>query len=180
MVEREPNDIKETTNDVDFGLESEVVITGISQDQEDKDYFGISPTGDRYLNVDGGSNNSNFAQLEVEDEVGKEIFKTEPNEGLNSGTVHLQVGENYTIRLRSKNDAAAEYRLVLSFNETFVDDDPVDDNLSDPGLQPEPSDTVLELGPNDKRHDANPFAFGSDRRVSLVGMSEDSDDKDFF
>lgn len=174
VAESEPNDSEVSGDPIHVPQDGQVVLTGVSTSDRDKDYFSISPTIGGPLSVSVASPNGNIPQLEITDRANNQYFETEPNDGINSGQVDLEAGIQYLIRLRSKTNDAAAYEVAISFGGQT-------DNGSHGGsVQPIPVRTVVEEEVNDSRSSANPVVFGPDQMVRLTGTAESKNDDDFF
>ncbi len=174
VAESEPNDAEVTGDPIHVPQDGQVVLTGVSTSDRDKDYFSISPTVGGPLTVSVESPNGNIPQLEITDRADNQLFETEPNDGINSGEVNLQAGIQYLIRLRSKNDDAAAYEVAIHFGGK------TDNGDNGGSVKPVPVHTVAEEEANDSRSSANRVVFGPDQMVRLTGTAESKNDDDFF
>ena len=112
--EVEANDRQSQANPFALGDNGLATLTGISQSDDDKDFFVFTPTESGTLHINVSSSNGNFAQLEIENAFGDSIFETEPNDGINVGSINLVEGQSLFVRLRSKTSQPAEYSAELS------------------------------------------------------------------
>ncbi|RIK83080.1 MAG: hypothetical protein DCC68_04510 [Planctomycetota bacterium] len=180
LTETESNDSQSSANRFSLGTDGSIQLQGTSRSDRDNDYFTFTPATNGTLTINVASPNGNFAALEIEDAASVDVFETEPNDDVNSGTAQVVAGTQYFIRLRSKTETAADYEanLNLAAGEGNPGGDP-----SDPGNPPaEPANLVIETEPNSEKEEANPFALGSDNLAQLQGVSADStgDEEDFF
>lgn len=175
VAESEPNNTEVTGDPIHVPQDGTVLLTGVSQSKDDKDYFSISPTVGGLLTVDVQSMNGNLPQLEITDRANNQLFETQPNDGIHSGQVDLEAGIQYLIRLRSKSNDASVYEVALTFGGQTGSGD----SGSGP-IQPIPVQTVAEAESNDSRSVATRVEFGPDRMVRLTGTAESKDDEDFF
>jgi hypothetical protein len=93
------------------------VFSGVSQDHDDKQFFRFTPPASGALQVVIQSGNGVFAQVEIEDAITSlSIFETEPNDGINAGSVFVTAGRTYLLRVRAPDDSPAQFtvRLTLS------------------------------------------------------------------
>ncbi len=171
VQESENNDKENRADPFDLGADGTAELRGTSTNHDDKDFFKFTPDQGITLNVNVLSPNGNFAQLEITDRLDQELFETEPNNGINSGSAQLVGGKTYFVRMRSKSDNPAEYIAQLSTNGAGGGGE---------GGGGDPADIVDESEPNDEKAGANAFGLGPDGSVRLRGVSVNHDDKDFF
>ena len=50
----------------------------------------------------------------VKDQLGNQLFETEPNDGLNSGSIQVTSGTTYFLRVRATDNAASPYLVDLT------------------------------------------------------------------
>ena len=93
-----------------------VQLQGTSLSDDDKDFFRFTMPADGDISFEVNSTNGNFAQLQLEDRLGNDIIETEPNDGINSGSVTLRGGDTFYVRLRSKTDGPAEYQVNIGMS----------------------------------------------------------------
>ena len=116
VSESEVNDTHAQATPFALGGDRAVQLVGTSQDKDDEDFFTFTPTSSGGLSVHVLTTNDNVPALEVEDVTGQEVFETEPNNGVNTGTFQLSAGTTYFLRLRSKTDDAAAYVVELNLH----------------------------------------------------------------
>lgn len=92
------------------------VVEGVSQNHDDKKFYVFQAPANGVLQVNVEKISGDFAKLEIEDRSGSSEFETDPNDGINSGSLPLIAGKWYTMRLRALNNSPATYRVTLTFN----------------------------------------------------------------
>lgn len=183
LTETESNGSQSSANRFRLGSDGAIQLQGTSRNDRDKDYFTFVPEVSGTLTVNVASPNGNFAALEIEDAASVDVFETEPNDDVNSGTSQVVAGTQYFVRLRGKTATAADYEVNLSLSAGSGNGGGEDPGGGNPGDPPaEPANLVIETEPNSEREEANPFALGSDNLVQLQGVSADSkgDEEDYF
>ncbi len=91
------------------------VFSGVSQNHNDKKFFSFTPPTSGQLQVQVLTSNGVFAQLEIERaSTSVNVFETEPNNGVNSGTVNVTAGTLYLLRVRAPQDVAAAFTVRLT------------------------------------------------------------------
>jgi hypothetical protein len=169
VAEVEPNNAKSSATEFFVAPLAEATLTGASQNSEDRDFFMFVAPASGTLFVTVRSTNGNIPAVEMENSASLQILETEPNDGIDSASGDVVEGETYFLRVRSKNDAAADYAVTVSF-EGFAAEEP----------GPEPANSLAETEVNDTKSQANAFSLGSDKLIELTGESTSSDDKDYF
>jgi hypothetical protein len=169
VAEVEPNSAKSSATEFFVAPLSEATLTGVSQNAEDRDFFTFVAPASGALFVTVRSSNGNVPAVEMENSASIQILETEPNDGIDNASGVVVEGETYFIRVRSKNENAADYAVTVSF-EGFA--------VEEPG--PEPANALAETEGNDTKSQANAFSLGSDKLIELTGTSTSSDDKDYF
>ncbi|MCA9188974.1 MAG: hypothetical protein KDA99_25295, partial [Planctomycetales bacterium] len=117
IVEVENNNTESLANVFALDGNGRAVLSGVSINDNDKDFFAVTPTASGTLRFDVASPNGEHAQLQVTNRLGAKLFETDPNDGRNSGQVQVTAGEKIYVRLRAKDDAAAEYAVDVAFAE---------------------------------------------------------------
>ncbi len=169
ITEQEVNDSEHSANAFFVAPSADAELVGTSANADDKDYFRFEAPVSGTIYVTVRSTNGNVPGVEVEDSASVQILETEPNDGLNTASGAVVEGQSYFVRVRSKEDSAAAYSVIVSF-DGFAPDQPAG----------EPENLVAETEGNDSKSSANAFALGTDKMVELTGTSTSSDDKDFF
>lgn len=175
VVEAENNDSQSRANEFAFEADGLAQLSGTSTSDNDKDYFTFTPAVDSTLSVNVSSPNNNIAQLEVEDPAGDSIFSTEPNNGVNTGSVQLTAGTEYFVRLRSRNASAADYVAGLTLTAGHTGGGGGGVVCGDEAIT-----TTAEVEPNNQKSQATPFTLGVTGMAELTGTSDNTDDRDFF
>ena len=152
-------------------------LEGTSVNKDDKHFFVFTPATAGTLNVTVQTTNGRFAKLQIENAAGVKVFETEPNDGVNAGSVALQAGVTYFLRLRSPNDAPAAYAVDLTFGGGSQTPPPGGGGGGGGGSG---ASTVSETEPNDSQSQARFFTFSGAGTARLLGTSASRDDKDFF
>jgi len=111
--ESENNDQKSRADRFHLFPGTSVELNGTSSSDRDKDFFVFTAqaTGNITVNVQSVTGSTS---LEVEDVFSVELFETEPNDGINSGSFNVIAGRTYFIRLRSVDDRSSTYRATLT------------------------------------------------------------------
>lgn len=175
ITEVEVNDRAALANSFDVPPDGIVQIQGVSTSKRDKDFFRlVAPTSgpvDLVVSAPGGR----FAQLELKDTAGNELFETEPNDGINSGRVTLTGGQAYLLRMRSKENSAASYLVDMLFGGGAGGGG--GGGGSGGGGS---GGSIREAEVNDRKSQANLFQLEKGASVTLIGTSLSKRDKDFF
>lgn len=169
VQEVEPNGAKGSATEFFVAPLAEAKLVGTSQNADDRDFFQFVAPVSATIFVTVRSTNGNVPGVEVENSQSEQILETEPNDGLDSASGVVVEGETYFLRVRSKNENAADYAVTVSF-EGFAPEEP----------GPEPANSLAESENNDSKSQADAFSLGSDKMIELTGTSTSSDDKDFF
>lgn len=109
--ESEPNN---RAREADFAPLSTVNTTrlrGVSTSSNDKDFFVVRPQQAGTLNLRVYGPAGNVAKLEVTNVLGTTLFQTEPNNGVNSGSVHVNANQILYIRVRASGSASSAYAV---------------------------------------------------------------------
>ncbi len=131
-------------------------------------------TGAIHVSVQASAN----ASLEVES-GGINVFETEPKDGINSGRFSVQAGQNYFIRLRSTEKAAASYDAMLNFiASTGTTGGATGGNNNTGGTTGTPS-VITELEPNDKASQTVSVPLTVNATLTLAGATTKRD-RDYF
>ena len=112
VQETESNDSKSSANAFTFPDTNSVQIQGISASKRDSDYFVFTAAASGTIQASLSASGS-IVQLEVETAGGANVFETEPNDGVDSGSFRVQQGVKYYIRLRSKSTVSSTYQVDL-------------------------------------------------------------------
>ncbi len=169
VSEVEPNGAKDTATEFFVAPLAEAKLVGTSTNADDRDFFTFVAPASGTVFVTVRSTNGNVPGAEMEDSASVNILETEPNDGVDSASGAVIEGETYFLRVRSKNESAADYAVTVSF-EGFAPEEP----------GPEPSNSLAETEVNDAKSQANAFSLGADKLIELTGTSTSSDDKDYF
>ncbi|MCS7045973.1 MAG: hypothetical protein NZO58_06425, partial [Gemmataceae bacterium] len=123
----------------------------------DKDFIRFTATQSGPLSVHVTTETGALASLQIEDNAGRKVLETQPNNGIHSAIGNLVAGRTYFVRLRSttNNAAAYEARLLFGSGEAFADDD-------------------APLG------SATPVRFNQNGLATFTGTSKNHDDKLYF
>lgn len=170
VADVEPND--RTPQQFAFPEDGLVHIVGTAAGRKDKDFFVFTAPSSGLLDVNVAFPNGTV-KLEIEtSRSGINVLETEPNDGVNSGSAHLQAGQTYKIRLRSESKSGSPtYDVTLQFNGPTGGGD---------GGGGGNGTTVVESEPNNTQSQANTFAFPDTGAVQLQGTSAGKKDNDFF
>jgi hypothetical protein len=114
LLESEPNDTKAAANRAQLGSDGLLRIQGVSRSDRDKDFFVLRPTTSGMLSVNVTSTSAGKAKFVMEDALGRKIFETEPNNGINSGRFTVTAGTTYFMRLRSADSRISPYLVDLA------------------------------------------------------------------
>jgi len=174
--ESEGNDRKSQSDSFSLDEVGNATLSGVSESDEDQDFFVFTPVESGVLNVSVQSGNGNFAQLEIENAQGCSIFETEPNDGINSGVVNVTGGSTLFVRLRSKTDGPADYSARLSMSSGLVAPDTGTGTPTMPG----PLGVIVESEGNDRLAQADRFVTDASGAATLQGVSESDRDDDYF
>lgn len=111
VVESEPNNRERTADFAPLSTAGATQLRGVSVNSNDKDFFVVRPqqAGTLSLRVLGAA--GNVAKLEVTNLAGTTLFQTEPNNGVNSGSVHVNANQILFIRLRASGSAPSAYAV---------------------------------------------------------------------
>ena len=169
VADVEPND--RTPQQFAVPEDGLVHIVGTAAGRKDKDFFVFTAPSSGLLDVNVASPNGPVT-LEIETSRGGiNVLETEPNDGVNSGSAHLQAGQIYKIRLRSESKSGSPtYDVTLQFNG----------QTGGGGGGGGNGTTVVESEPNNTQSQANTFAFPDTGAVQLQGTSAGKKDNDFF
>lgn len=92
-------------------------FTGVSQNHSDRKFFTFTPPTSGTLQVVVQTSNGVFAALEIERAATSvDVFETNPNNGINSGSVAVTGGVSYLLRVRAPNDSPAAFTVRLTLN----------------------------------------------------------------
>ena len=90
-----------------------IQLQGTSQNDRDRDFFVFTMPADGDVTFEVFSPNGEFADLEIEDRFGNEIIETEPDSGINTGSVTLRGGDTFFLRMRADDALAAQYEVNI-------------------------------------------------------------------
>ncbi|MFL5331251.1 MAG: hypothetical protein ACJ8C4_20360 [Gemmataceae bacterium] len=93
------------------------VVTGTSQNHDDKKFFSFVAPQSGTVQVVVQTSNGVFAQAEIENErSGGDVFETQPNNNVNSGSFTVTANTPYRLRVRAPGNSPAQFtvRLTLS------------------------------------------------------------------
>lgn len=155
-----------TSNANSFSLDASdgrATLVGSLSPTDARDYFRFSPTGDltRTLafSVAPSVPPGPRPKLEIQDRLGNTIAETDPDHGINSGTVVLTLGETYFVRMDMEDDISATIPYQASLNlppvthafadsAATVEDAPavtIDVLANDIGMNPEDPVTLVSV-----------------------------------
>jgi hypothetical protein len=117
--ELEPNDRPNQALPFALAQNQAARLLGVAADADDQDFFRFQAPASGPVHVTVTSPNGHLAALEIEDQNSNEVFETEPNDGQNSGTFQAVAGQTYFVRLRTPDQAAAEYAVDLAMTALF-------------------------------------------------------------
>lgn len=112
-AEVENNDRKFRATPFDLIQDGVIQLQGTSTSDDDKDFFSFTMPADGDVTFEVFSTNNEFAQLQIEDRFGNDIIETDPNDGVNTGSVTLQGGDTFYLRMRAKDAAPAQYEVNI-------------------------------------------------------------------
>ena len=112
-AEVENNDRKFRATPFDLIQDGVIQLQGTSTNDDDKDFFVFTMPSTGDVSFEVTSPNNEFAQLQIEDRFGNDIIETDPNDGINTGSVTLQGGDTFYLRMRAKDDAPAQYEVNI-------------------------------------------------------------------
>lgn len=182
VVEIEPNNTASQATRFSMPAGDSVHLKGISQNQDDKDFFAFTAATTGMIAVSVQSNGG--AKLEIETLAGVDVFETEPNDGINRGSFSAQSGTTYLVRLRSPNKAAADYEATLT---PAMASDPIGGGSGGGNSGGGNSDNTgggssgsgAEVEPNNSVGQANRAALAIGSTLNLTGAVSKKD-RDFF
>ncbi len=111
--EAENNNRKSRANRIHLFAGNPVELNGTSTSDRDKDFFVFTAQASGTVNVNVQSQTGS-AKLEVEDALDNDIFETQPNDGINSGSFNVVNGRTYFVRLRSVDSRSSTYLATLT------------------------------------------------------------------
>lgn len=92
-------------------------FSGTSQNHDDKKFFSFTPPQSGTLQVVVESSNGVFAQVEIEvAQTSANVFETDPNNGINSGSFQVTGGTNYLLRVRAPSNSTAAFTVKLTLS----------------------------------------------------------------
>lgn len=181
VQESEPNNTKASADRFNLAAGNTAQLVGTSRNHDDKDFFVFRPTTNGVLQIRVASTNGRFAQLEIENARGIELFETEPNDGVNSGRLNVVAGQNYFIRLRATGNQPAGYRANLTLTSATTAAQSASTAAAVSGdVSAQAVTSVQESEPNNTKANADRFTLTSGNTVQLIGTSRSHDDKDYF
>lgn len=119
VVETEANNTPSKANPFAFGNLTAVQLQGTASGKRDSDFFKFTAAESGTINVAVTATGA-LVQLEIETSSSINVFETDPNDGINSGSFQVQAGVTYIIRLRSKSDANGAYQADLAFTPASI------------------------------------------------------------
>ena len=111
--EMENNDRKSRANPFDLIPDGVIQLQGTSASDRDRDFFVFTMPADGDVTFEVLSPNNEFAQLQIEDRFGNDIVESDPNDGVNIGSVTLRGGDTFFLRMRAKDSAPAQYEVNI-------------------------------------------------------------------
>lgn len=144
-----------------------------SAETDDEDYFSFTTQQSGTLSVQVQSLGAGLAEIEIEDESGDEVFESDPEDGLNSGTAFLDANTRYFVRVKPENDTPGNYAIDLMFSPTGSGD-----GTGTGGTGGTTTLIVNESEPNNDEDSATSFTLTANRMTRLLGRlsEQDSDD----
>jgi hypothetical protein len=106
-----------TATPITLSVGQTATVTGVSQNHDDKKFFSFTPPQSGTLRVVVETTNGTFAQVEIENaRTSVQVFETDPNDGVNTGSVAVTGGTPYLLRVRAPRKDPAQFtvRLTLS------------------------------------------------------------------
>ncbi len=173
VLETEPNNTEDQSTRFEWSG-SEMRLLGTSQNKNDKDYFVFTAPSDMRLSASVTS--AGGAKLEVNTQSGIQVFESEPNHGLNTGSWQAAAGETYRLRLRAPDKLPAAYEVLLSTGQGSGS------SGNSGGQSTGGSSNILsgaEVEPNNKPELATAVVLTASAPVTLTG-SASKRDRDFF
>lgn len=119
--EAEPNNSVSRANAAELSADGHGTLEGVSDNKRDKDYFVIQPTESGTVHVRVNAAGGDIAKLEVKNAQGIQLFDTDPNDGINSGSFQVEAGQRYLLRLRAPDKAPAPYLVDIALNDLLPD-----------------------------------------------------------
>lgn len=117
--ELEPNDHESQALPFAVSQNQAARLLGTVADAHDRDFFRFQAAESGPVHVRVTSPSGHLAALEIEDQNSNEVLETEPNDGQNAGTFNAVAGQTYFVRLRSPDQAAADYVVDVALTELF-------------------------------------------------------------
>ena len=111
VTESENNNVKGLADVFAFDAGGTARLLGTSANHDDKDFFAFRASSSGTVSVVVTSPNGTFAQVEIENAGSVDVFETEPNDGINSGSFAVTAGMTYFVRLRATGNSAAQYQV---------------------------------------------------------------------
>ena len=163
-MEIEPNNSLATATVAQFDpADNAAHLVGTLANRDDKDFFRFTAPATGTMQLGLQTDAGVAVKLEVDSAQG-EVFETDPNHGVNSGSFSVTAGQTYSLRVQSQGKLVGSYSIDLSLAP----------------VTPPPSGTVTETEPNDRESQANVADLGATNHVVLQGISTSDKDKDFF
>lgn len=94
-----------------------LTFSGVSQNHDDRKFFTFTAPQTGTMQLVVTTSNGIFAQAEVEiAQSSVDVFETEPNDGINSGSFPVLSGRTYLLRLRAPQISPAQFTVRLTLN----------------------------------------------------------------
>jgi uncharacterized protein YdeI (BOF family) len=203
IAESEPNNTRVAADVVTIGqTDGTAIVTGTISGRKDQDVFQFSAESSGTVNLSCTANHRSGCRVSVQDSEGRELFETQPNDGIKSGTFTVEAGQTVFVRVRGHRHRGGDYSIQMTLSpstpvvrnaETNAGVSEANSHLTAPsavraetGTQnietrtDEPANNITETEPNDSPASANQFDLGSDGVIRLEGSAVDDGDVDFF
>lgn len=103
VKEVEPNDDQGSANAFVLHRSGNARLKGTFKNNGDRDYFTFTATRSGRMNVNVLGLGGTFAKVEIETAASVDVFETEPNDGINTGSFRVNAGVTYIIRVEKNN-----------------------------------------------------------------------------
>lgn len=154
IYEQEPNNSISSATLVQLPINGQATLVGELASGDSRDFFKLTPVGDftgqLYVNV---RSNGPKPRLEIQNASGHALFQTKPEDNVNSGTININLGQTYFIRLRDNSTYAVDLHLptvqhaVDDYAWAVEGDDSIEINAlaNDIGLSPTDPVTIVSV-----------------------------------
>lgn len=180
ILESEPNDRKVQADVVTFdAADQSAELSGQTATRRDQDYFRFRPTAAGEVRLDVVPTGVAVTKVSVEDAAGRELFETEPNDGIDGGVFSVNAGTDVFIRVRAQGRAVGAYSVRLSLSSE-VTPPPGGGGSGGGGTETPPPVLFSEVEGNDSKARANRVSMPETGGLQIQGVSTSSRDRDFF